>query len=102
MANRREFGKIVLGGTILGACVAVSRSGRAEVHPSAPGIKLCAQAGPKPTDEELRVQGYRVGKVFATALHEGTEKAFYFIFGDYVERHLQFGLVHADLSEYNL
>lgn len=53
MANRRDFGKIVLGGTILGACVAVSRSGRAEVHASAPGIKLCAQSGANPTDDEL-------------------------------------------------
>jgi len=53
MANRREFGKMVLGGTLLGACVAVSRSGWAEVHASAPGIKLCAQSGANPTDDEL-------------------------------------------------
>jgi hypothetical protein len=52
----------------------------------------------EPSDEELRVQAYRVGKVFATALGEGVEKAFYFILGDYVERGLQFGLVHHDLT----
>jgi hypothetical protein len=56
------------------------------------------EATKEPSDEELRVQGYRVGKVFATALHEGTEKAFYFILGDYVERNLQYGLVHHDLT----
>jgi len=52
----------------------------------------------EPSEDELRVQGYRVGKVFAQALHEGTEKAFYFILGDYVERNLQFGLLHRDLT----
>jgi hypothetical protein len=44
------------------------------------------------------VQGFRVGKVFAEALYEGTEKAFYFILGDYVERNLQYGLIHHDLT----
>lgn len=52
----------------------------------------------EPADEQLRVAGFRVGKVFATALNEGVEKAFYFILGDYVERGLQFGLVHQDLT----
>jgi hypothetical protein len=52
----------------------------------------------EPTDDELRVQGFRVGKVFAQALFEGSEKAFYFILGDYVERNLQYGLVHRDLT----
>jgi hypothetical protein len=52
----------------------------------------------EPSHDELRVQGYRVGKVFARALHEGTEKAFYFILGDYVERELQYGIVHKDLT----
>jgi hypothetical protein len=46
----------------------------------------------------LRVQGYRVSKVFAEALHEGTQKAFYFILGNYVERNLQYGLLHTDLT----
>src|ERR1035438_4733241 len=41
MTNRRDFGKMALGGT-LGALLAAPRSGRATVHPSAPGIKLCA------------------------------------------------------------
>ena len=52
----------------------------------------------EPSDEELRVQAYRVAKVFAAALNEGTEKAFYFILGDYVEQKLQYGLVHQDLT----
>lgn len=52
----------------------------------------------EPSDEELRFQAYRVGKVFAQALYEGSEKAFYFILGDYVERQLQYGLVHTDLT----
>jgi hypothetical protein len=52
----------------------------------------------EPSEDELRVQGFRVGKVFAEALHEGTEKAFYFILGDYVERNLQYGLLHHDMT----
>ena len=44
------------------------------------------------------MQAFRVSKVFAEALHEGIEKAFYFILGDYVERDLQYGLVHQDLT----
>ena len=52
MTNRRDFGKMALGGT-LGALLAASRSGRATVHPSAPGIKLCAQSGATPTDDQL-------------------------------------------------
>jgi hypothetical protein len=52
----------------------------------------------EPTDDDLRIQGYRVSKVFAKALHEGTVKAFYFILGHYVERKLQYGLVHEDLT----
>ena len=52
----------------------------------------------EPSDADLRVQAYRVSKVFAEALHEGTQKAFYFILGHYVERNLQYGLVHTDLT----
>lgn len=52
----------------------------------------------EPSEPDLRVQGYRVGKVFAEALHEGPEKLFYFILGHYVERNLQYGLVHTDLT----
>jgi hypothetical protein len=52
----------------------------------------------EPSEDDLRVQGFRVGKVFATALNEGTQKAFYFILGDYVERKLQYGLIHHDLT----
>jgi hypothetical protein len=52
----------------------------------------------EPSESDLRVQAYRVSKVFAEALHEGPEKAFYFILGNYVERNLQYGLVHQDLT----
>ncbi len=52
----------------------------------------------EPSEEDLRVQAFRVAKVFATALNEGTEKAFYFILGHYVERNIQYGLVHTDLT----
>ncbi len=52
MTNRRDLGKMALGGT-LGALLASSRHARATVHPSAPGIKLCAQSSAAPTDEQL-------------------------------------------------
>jgi hypothetical protein len=52
----------------------------------------------EPSEEDLRVQGYRVSKVFAGALHEGSAKTFYFILGHYVERNLQYGIVHTDLT----
>jgi hypothetical protein len=52
----------------------------------------------EPSEEDLRRQAYRVSKVFATALNEGVEKAFYFILGHYVERNLQYGIVKPDLS----
>jgi hypothetical protein len=52
----------------------------------------------EPSDDDLRVQGYRVSKVFSGALYEGSVKAFYFILGHYVERNLQYGLVHTDLT----
>jgi mannonate dehydratase len=52
--GRREFGKLVLGGA-LGTAVLASAPGRAsaEVHSSQPGIKLCAQASAKPSDNDL-------------------------------------------------
>jgi hypothetical protein len=52
----------------------------------------------EPAEDELRVQGFRVGKVFSEALYEGPEKAFYFILGNYVERNLQYGLLHQDFT----
>jgi mannonate dehydratase len=54
--DRREFGKLALGGTLgLGAAAALSTasSASASVHKNAPGIKLCAQTSAKPTDDEL-------------------------------------------------
>lgn len=52
----------------------------------------------EPSEEDLRIQAYRVSKVFAKALFEGPQKLFYFILGHYVERNLQYGLVHTDLT----
>ncbi len=52
----------------------------------------------EPSEEDLRMQGYRVSKVFATALNERADKLFYFILGHYVERTLQYGLLHTDLT----
>jgi mannonate dehydratase len=58
--DRREFGKLALGGTLglragLGAAALLSSapSTSAGVHRNEPGIKLCAQTSAKPTDDEL-------------------------------------------------
>ena len=43
--DRREFVKLAVGGALSAAGVFASpRTASATVHPSAPGIKLCAQA----------------------------------------------------------
>ena len=55
MANpdRREFAKVALGGA-LGAALLASPADSAPVtHTIQPGIKLCAQSGAKPTDNDL-------------------------------------------------
>jgi mannonate dehydratase len=49
--HRRGFGRLMLRGA-LGAA-ALSGSSEAATHTAQPGIKLCAQASAKPTDEEL-------------------------------------------------
>src|ERR1700712_2028912 len=49
--NRRDFGKLALGGAAL---LATERKSSAVVHNSQPGIKLCGQASAKPSDEELK------------------------------------------------
>src|ERR1700733_16269004 len=52
--DRREFVKLAVGGALSAAGVFASpRIASASVHPSAPGIKLCAQSSAKPTDDEL-------------------------------------------------
>src|SRR5450755_2235224 len=52
--DRREFVKLAVGGALSAAGIlSSSRNASATVHSSAPGIKLCAQASAKPTDEEL-------------------------------------------------
>jgi len=48
--DRREFGQLALG---TAALLAASRSASGAVHTVQPGIKLCAQSGAKPTDDEL-------------------------------------------------
>jgi mannonate dehydratase len=52
--GRRDFGKLVLGGAI-GAAALTAAGGKAsaEVHSAQPGIKLCAQASAKPSDDDL-------------------------------------------------
>ena len=49
--GRREFGRMTMGGAM--AFLASSGRSPAEVHDAQPGIKLCAQASAKPTDEDL-------------------------------------------------
>src|SRR5579859_8117896 len=52
--DRREFVKLAVGGALSAAGVfAAPRAASAAVHPVAPGIKLCAQAPAKPTDDDL-------------------------------------------------
>jgi len=52
--DRREFGKLALGGALGGAALLASAGkASATVHTVQPGIKLCAQAGAKPTDNDL-------------------------------------------------
>ena len=52
-AGRRQFGKVAIGSALGAEFLASDESAKAVVHPNAPGIKLCAQTGAKPTDEEL-------------------------------------------------
>lgn len=52
--DRREFVKLAVGSAFGGAAfLSASRSASASVHRNAPGIKLCAQASAKPSDDEL-------------------------------------------------
>src|ERR1039458_3059901 len=52
--DRREFGKLALGGA-LGTAAFLASAGKASatVHTVQPGIKLCAQTGAKPADNDL-------------------------------------------------
>jgi mannonate dehydratase len=53
--DRRTFSKLAMSGaTGLSAILGAAQRGIAAVHQNDPGIKLCAQSSPKPTDEELR------------------------------------------------
>jgi mannonate dehydratase len=52
--DRRQFGKLALGGALgTAAWLASAGKGSATVHASQPGIKLCAQASAKPSDDDL-------------------------------------------------
>jgi hypothetical protein len=52
----------------------------------------------EPTAADLRVQAERVFKIYALSIHEGSAATFYFVLPHYVEKQLQFGLLHADLT----
>ncbi|MBT9332399.1 mannonate dehydratase [Paracidobacterium acidisoli] len=51
--DRREFVKLALGGAIATALLPAAQTAVAIRYKNAPGIKLCAQASAKPTDDEL-------------------------------------------------
>src|ERR1700678_3346768 len=52
--DRREFFKLAVGGALgAAALLSSSRTASGTVHQNAPGVKLSAQTGAKPTDEEL-------------------------------------------------
>ena len=44
------------------------------------------------------MQAERVVKIYALSIHEGSAATFYFILVNYVERQVQFGLLHKDLT----
>lgn len=52
----------------------------------------------EPDEKNLRVQALRLPKMFAMSLYEGVEAQFYFMLPHYVERKLQYGLLHQDLT----
>jgi mannonate dehydratase len=49
--GRRDLGKMALGGAM--GILLAPRNAKAALDPNAPGIKLCAQSGATPTDDEL-------------------------------------------------
>jgi len=52
--DRRQFGKLALGGALgTAAWLGSAGKGSANVHTPQPGIKLCAQASAKPSDNDL-------------------------------------------------
>jgi hypothetical protein len=52
----------------------------------------------EPDRQSLRWQANRVAKVYASSLYLGSVNTFYFILGHYVERTVQYGLIHEDLT----
>ena len=51
--GRREFNKVATGALGAAAFLGAARRSAAVVHKIAPGIKLCVQSSPKPSDEQL-------------------------------------------------
>lgn len=49
-------------------------------------------------DADAREAATRVAKVYATALHEGSRRVFWFLLPHYSEGNTQFGLLHANLT----
>jgi hypothetical protein len=52
----------------------------------------------EPSEADLRVQGERVARVFASSLHEGASAVYYFMLPHYAEGPTQFGVVRPDLT----
>jgi hypothetical protein len=50
------------------------------------------------TDEDARLQAERVTKTYTLGLHQGADAIFYFMLPHYVERQLQYGVLHRDLT----
>jgi len=50
------------------------------------------------SEKDLRLQGERVTKTYALALHQGAAAVFYFMLPHYSEGQVQFGLLRSDLT----
>jgi hypothetical protein len=52
----------------------------------------------EPGDADLHIQAERMAQVFSGVLQEGVQAAFFFMLPHYVEKQIQFGLIHPDLT----
>ena len=52
----------------------------------------------EPNDTELHYGAHRVAKIFAASIYQGSANTFFFMLPHYVERNLQYGLLHQDLT----
>jgi hypothetical protein len=50
------------------------------------------------TTEDAHLQAERVTKTYTLGLHQGADTIFYFMLPHYVERQLQYGVLHPDLT----